>query len=164
MLQDKRSIIQIKNTDNLCCTRAIVTAIAHHEQHPLQNSIRQGRNIQRVLAVDLHRKAQVELKPCGIEEVKRFKAALPNYKIHALSKEMFNGIIYKGPHDGIPLYLYYHDGHFDVITKMTGFLNMSYFCEHCKKGYDHKEKHACNNPCVYCHHLHTDRRRQLAVL
>ncbi|WAQ98918.1 LOW QUALITY PROTEIN: hypothetical protein MAR_023291 [Mya arenaria] len=57
-------------------------------------------------------------------------------------QERFNGIIYEGPEGGVPIYLYYHDEHFDVITKMTGFLN--------------RKRRVCNNPCVYCHQLHTD--------
>lgn len=39
---------------------------------------------------------------------------------------------------------------------MTGFLNRSYFCQMCKKGYNNKEMHTCNNPCVYCHQIHTE--------
>ncbi|WAR15803.1 hypothetical protein MAR_030397 [Mya arenaria] len=156
MLQNKRSVIQIKNNDELCCARAIITAIAQIENHPQWNSIRLGRAIQGQLAETLHQKAGVPLQRCGIEEVKKFQAVLPNYQIHVLSKEHFNGIIYDGVEGGEPIYLYYHDQHFDVITKMTGFLNRSYFCESCKKGYSNKEKHYCNNPCVYCHQLHSE--------
>lgn len=43
-----------------------------------------------------------------------------------------------------------------MITKITGFLNRSYFCDKCKKCYQHKERHSCNNPCHFCHQLHTD--------
>ncbi|WAR29495.1 ZN358-like protein [Mya arenaria] len=155
-LQSKRCIIQINNKDDLCCARAIITAIARHENHPQWNSIRQGCAIQRQLAEELHKKAGVPLQRCGIEEVKKFQAVLPNYQIHVLSKEHFNGIIYDGIEGGVPINLYHHDEHFDVITKMTGFLNRIYFCLRCKKGYDHKEKHSCNNPCVYCHKTHSD--------
>ncbi|WAR09982.1 ZN358-like protein [Mya arenaria] len=156
MLQNKGSVIQIQNKDELCCARAVVTAIARHDKHPQWDSIRRGYGLQRTLAIELHRKANVPLKKCGIEEVKKFQAALPNYQIYVLSKDHFNGIIYDGVEGGVPIYLYYHDEHFDVITKMTGFLNRSYFCQQCKKGYDHKEKHVCNNPCIYCHKLHLD--------
>jgi hypothetical protein len=156
MLQNKGSVIQIRNQDEICCARAIITAMARIEKHPQWNSIRQGCAIQRQLAETLHRKAGVPLSKCGLDEVKKFQAVLPNYQIHVLSKEHFNGIIYDGVEGGIPIYLYYHDEHFDVITKMTGFLNRSYFCLQCKKGYNTKEKHVCNNPCIYCHQLHSD--------
>ena len=34
MLKSKGSVIQIRNTDEFCCARAIVTAIARIEKHP----------------------------------------------------------------------------------------------------------------------------------
>ncbi|WAR09597.1 hypothetical protein MAR_034673 [Mya arenaria] len=33
---------------------------------------------------------------------------------------------------------------------MTAFLNRNYFCDQCKKGYQHKERHSCNNPYNLC--------------
>lgn len=156
LLDDKRSVIQIKNNDELCCARAIVTAIARIEKHPQWDSIRRGYELQQIMTIDLHKKAKVPLTRCGMEEVKQFQAILPTYQIHVLSKDHFNAVIYEGPEGGIPIYLYCHDRHFDVITKMAGFLNRSYFCQQCKKGYTNKEKHSCNNPCVYCYHLHED--------
>lgn len=46
LLQDKRSVIQIQKKDELCCARAIVTAIAREEKHPQLYSIKQGCAIQ----------------------------------------------------------------------------------------------------------------------
>ncbi|WAQ94828.1 LOW QUALITY PROTEIN: hypothetical protein MAR_007299 [Mya arenaria] len=156
MLNNKGSVIQIRNTDELCCARALVTEIARIEKHPQWDYIRKGRHAQKQLALNLHEKAGVPLKRCGIEEIKQFQAVLPNYKIVVLSKNHFNAIIYEGPEDGKPIYLYSHNEHFDVITTVACFLNRSYFCIQCKKGYSNKEQHACNNPCVYCHRLHED--------
>ncbi|WAR17772.1 ZN468-like protein, partial [Mya arenaria] len=118
-LQNKGSVIQIRNQDELCCARAIVTAIARHENDPQWNSIRRGYSMQRHLAEQLHQQAGVPLQRCGIDEVKKFQSVLPNYQIHVF-----------------------------------------YFCLRCKKGYDHKEKHACNDPCVYCHKLHSDEKEK----
>ena len=156
MVEKKQSIIQIKNKDKLCCARALVTAIARIEKHPQWNSIRQGRGIQRELATNLHKKAGIPLEDCGIEEIKKFQSVLLDYQIHVISKEHFNAIVYRGPEGGIPIYLYHHDNHYDIITKMTGFLNRNFFCDKCKKGYDHKHRHACNNPCHFCRKLHPD--------
>ncbi|XP_052815380.1 uncharacterized protein LOC128242318 [Mya arenaria] len=157
MLENKRSIIQIKNTDELCCARAIVTAIARHEKHPQWNSIRRGYAIQGQLAEELHWKACIPLTKCGLDEVKAFQVAVPKYQIHVLSKDHFNAIVFSGPEGGVPIYVYLHDGHFDVITTMTGFLNRNYFCTVCKKGYQHQERHTCNNPCHFCRNLHTNK-------
>ena len=53
-LTQKQCFIPIKNKDNLGCARAIVTAKAQLDRHPKWNSIRQGRNEQKYLAMDLH--------------------------------------------------------------------------------------------------------------
>ena len=157
LLDNKRSIIQIRNKDELCCARALVTAMARVQNHPQWNNIRQGHKIQEQLARDLHSKAGVPLTACTLDNVKQFQMVLPDFQIHILSKEHFNAIIYQGPEGGIPVYLYYHDEHFDVITKVTGFLDRSYFCLQCKKGYNNKEKHSCNNACHLCRHIHNDK-------
>jgi hypothetical protein len=44
----------------------------------------------------LHTLAKVPLLKCGIEEIKKFQAVMPEYQIH-VSKEHFNGIIALAP-------------------------------------------------------------------
>ena len=53
-LTQKQCFIPIKNKDNLCCARAIVTAKARLDSHPKWHSIRQGRNERLHLARQLH--------------------------------------------------------------------------------------------------------------
>ena len=88
---DKKSIIQIKNEDDLCCARAIVTAKARVDQHPKWNSIRLGKKIQQELAVRLHRQANVPQGPCGYDELIKFAKALPEY---CLIKHVYQTMIY----------------------------------------------------------------------
>ena len=154
LLKDKTSVIRIQNTDEMCLARALVVAVARIVKDPQWNNIRQGRAIQKTMAINLHHRAGVPLGKCGIAEIKLFQNALPNYQINVLSKDHFNAIIYSGPEGGIPIYIYHHDQHFDVISRISGFLNRNFFCLKCKNGYDHMETHRCNNPCIYCHHIH----------
>jgi hypothetical protein len=84
----------------------------------------------------------------------KFQTVMTDYQIHVVSKEHFNGIIFHGPEAEKKIHLYLHDGHYDVITSMPAFLNRSYYCHHCQKGYDHKEEHKCNNICTSCHKIH----------
>ena len=93
-LKDKRCIIQIQNTDDMCCARAIVTAKAKIDGHEQWNAIQRGRRIQEELALELHTKAGVPLHQCGIENVKMFQRFLVGYQIHVISREHFNGIVY----------------------------------------------------------------------
>ena len=147
----KKSVILIKNKDDLCCARAIVVAKAKLDSNPNWNSIRQGCPIQAQEAHELHDKAGVPKETCGIPEIKKFQEVLPGYQIVVLSKEHFNGIIYKGPEAPKQIYLYYYDNHYGVITSMTGFLGRSYYCTTCNKGYDHEDRHNCKVKCNCCH-------------
>lgn len=106
------------------------------------------------MARQMHFTAGVPLQQCGIEEIKAFQRVLIGYQIHVVSKQHFNSIIYEGPSTEKTNYLYHHDNHFDIITKMPAFLGRNYYCTKCNKGYDHKEKHVCNNVGHCCYKIH----------
>lgn len=120
------------------------------------NMIPSGLSIQRTLAEELHNIANVPLRQCDLNDVKTFQSALPGYQINIVSKESFNAIAYQGPEAEKKIYLYHHDNHYDAITTMSGFLNRSYFCQKCQKGFNTKEKHISNEPCYLCHKCHED--------
>ena len=58
---------------------------------------------------------------------------LPDYQLVVVSGDHFDAIIYKGPETEKPIYLYYHSGHYDLITSMPAFLGRAYFSLKCKK-------------------------------
>ena len=75
---------------------------------------------------------------------------LPDSQIHTIFKEHFNAIVYQGPEGELIICHYKHDEHFDVITKVTGFLDLSYFClQTFKKGYNNKENTATTMPVTF---------------
>ena len=43
-----------------------------------------------------------------------------------------------------------HDNHYDVITKMPGFVARHSYCHTFKKAYDNREEHLCPNECKCC--------------
>ena len=154
-LKEKKSIILINNTDDFCLARALAVSIARIEKDPKYHQIRQsGRHIQLERALDLHVAANVPLGPCGIEEVKLFQNYLVNYQIIVVSGTHNNSIIYPPKPPGTDekpiISLYYHDNHFDVITKLPGFLSRGYFCQRCHKAYDHTLDHLCSAMCRLC--------------
>ena len=71
----------IRNDDELCCARAIVTAKAKLDSDPNWNNVRLGRTIQGDLATQLHEKAKVQCGICGIPEIKKFQDVLPGHQI-----------------------------------------------------------------------------------
>lgn len=100
LLDGKRSIIRINNTDELCLARALVTMKAFADGGVKEKDylyLRNGRAIQTTRAQALHQEAGVPLGPCGLEEVKKFQNYLTDYQIVVLSKEHGGHPIYKGP-------------------------------------------------------------------
>ena len=67
LTRNSKSIIRINNKDELCCARALVVAKARVDEQPKLKSIRQGKSLQRTLALDLHHEAKVPLGPCGYD-------------------------------------------------------------------------------------------------
>ena len=131
-LKKKGSVICINNTDDLCLARALAVAIARIENDPKYNQIRDSRRpVQRQRALALHQAANVPLGPCGINEVKLFQDYLVNYQIIVVSGTHNNSIIYPpqppGTDEKPSISLYYHNNHFDVITKLPGFLSVVIF-------------------------------------
>ena len=70
LLKDKTAVIRIQNTDELCLARALVVVVARIKKDPQWNNIRQGRNIQKTMVMNLHHRAGVPLGKCGIAEIK----------------------------------------------------------------------------------------------
>ena len=154
-LKQKRSIVCIDNTDDLCLARALAVAIARIENDPKYKQIRDSRRpVQRQRALALHQAANVPLGPCGIDEVKLFQNYLVNYQIIIVSGSHNNSIIYPpqppGTDEKPTISLYYHNNHFDVITTLPGFLSRSYFCHRCHKGYNTTTDHICTAMCEMC--------------
>ena len=146
-LERKKSVVRIQNKDNLCMACALVVAKAKIDEDPQYKSIVDHRwAMQTRLAQELHTNADVPLGPCVIEEAKRFQMYLTQYQINIVSKEYGDKIIYHGP-EKKRIYLYMHNNHYDVITKMPGFFARNYYCHECKKAYNNWEDHLCPNTC-----------------
>ena len=155
-LKKKKSVILIANNkDNLCLARALVVSIARIEKDPRYRGMSQGNGIQRQRAIDLHQAANVPLGPCGLNEVDLFQQYLVHYQIIVVSGDQDNAIIYppqppRNPNPEKSIYLYYQANHFDVIRSLPAFLNKSYFCHACHKGYDVTTDHLCKDQCQMC--------------
>ena len=68
----KHTVVTIKNKDELCCARAIVTAKAKLDGPPKWFSFKNGKSIQRTEAWNLHTEAKVPFGACGYEELTKF--------------------------------------------------------------------------------------------
>ena len=152
----KGSVIQIKDTDELCCGRAIVTIVTmkarlhkgdNVDRRHLYENLRDGYPVQGIQAKELHRLAGVPKGPCELQELEMFQKALsPEYQIVVLTVDKPHMITYKGqPTADKKILLIQVNQHYHGCTLYGGFLNKSYFCFDCEKGFDHDDlaRHPC---------------------
>ena len=157
-LKKKLSVITIKNKDNLCAPRAIVTAVANLNKNKwsksqLQDGFNKSRTLQTTEAKRLCDETQVVINEFGstLEDIDTFAEHL-NIQINIIDGDRLNELIYTTTNDfenGM-IYLYKSGNHFDVITSMTGFFNKYYYCHDCKKSYTQRDKHRCPSKCTAC--------------
>ena len=157
-LNQKKSVITIKNDDSICLARAIVTAVANINKTQwtktqLKDGFNKSRKLQKMEAEKLHEEAGVEINEFGstLEDVKKFANHL-QIQINIVDAEYFNELIFttENEHNCQMIYLYKNKNHFDVITSMTGFLCKAYYCHTCKKTYTKRDCHKCSNKCIAC--------------
>ena len=153
----KNCIITIKNNDNICLSRSIVTALANLQPEKwtkaqLKNGFNASRKLQKDEAMKLHKEANVEINEYGndLADVETFAKHL-GIEINIIDSEVFNTIIYtanKGTEDKI--YILKTRNHFDVIKSLSAFYDTPYYCHECKKAYTKRDKHKCPSKCLSC--------------
>ena len=148
----KRCIITINNNDELCCARAIVTMRAHcHKEDGvdalrLWDSLKKGYPVQQQQAQTLHRQAGVAEGACGLPELAKFQHALGSeYQLLVMLRMKPFDLIFKGPDAPHQIRLLKSNDHFDGLTSFPAFLNRSYYCIDCQRGFNtnDKENHIC---------------------
>ena len=147
LTKTSKSVIRIRNNDDVCCARALVVAKARLDHHPKWESPRKGGKLQKELAVLLHHEARVPFRPCGYDALTKFSAApsLIAYQILLVDADRSFHITTFGPVQEKQLILLHEKGHYDVITRLPGFFRSSYVGAHCWKPYDHAGRHRRSN-------------------
>lgn len=103
------SIITIKDKDELCCARAVVTMKArvnHGCNSKTYKNLLHGLPVQEKMAKELHQLSSVPEGPCGIPKLEKFQPALPGYQIKDISVNPPHCIIFlaKTPSDKLSLW------------------------------------------------------------
>ena len=165
MAKESRSVCEIKNKDELCCARAIVTMREYakrqaQEENTFENIRKaRGKKSQQLKeAKKLHQEAGVPEGLCGLEEVNLFQKYLgpKGYRIIVVEASR-GGVIFKGnkfqdADKTIALVKSVNvdehgqeTAHYHGLYSIPGFMNRSYFCKKCCKGYDHEDSahHRC---------------------
>ena len=148
----KRCIITVKNTDQLCCARAIVTMRAYCNKDKGMDALRQWENLKRGypmqqrLAQELHKQAGVAEGPCDLQELGQFQRALGcNYQLLVMNRMNPFSLIFKGPDAPHQIQLLKSEDHFDGLTSFAAFRNRSYYCVECERAFNTNDKanHIC---------------------
>ena len=175
-LEKKQSVVRIRNQDELCCARAIVTMQAWTDEQPPRRrtpevdfrSLKEGYPARTRLAKALHALARVPEGPCGLGALEQFQIVLPDYYIKVLSAELGFQVIFglwEKRADQRYLLLLKHDDHHYGLKSLSAILGRSYYCHVCDKGNDHEDfqHHSCvTRRCVACKQKHC--REYLAIL
>ena len=139
----KKCIITIRNRDALCCARTIVTMRAHcHKDQSVDalrqwDSLKKGYPVQKRQAQALHREAGVAERPCGVPELRQFQQALGSqYQLLVMTRMKPFFLIFKGPAAPHQIRLLKSNEHYDGCTSFPAFVNRSYFCLDCEKGFN----------------------------
>ncbi|KAL9984521.1 hypothetical protein ACROYT_G006824 [Oculina patagonica] len=154
ILEKKKCVLKIRNTDELCCARALVTLKARLDygmDHWYYKNLLKGFPIQEKAAKELHQQAGVEEGPCGLKEIESFQRHLNQYQIVVVSVQHGYQIIFKGKEqtDDKRLILIKHHEHYHGCTSLGGFFGKSYYCTKCEKGFSHND--VKQHKCPGCH-------------
>ena len=165
MGKESKCVCEIKNKDSLYCARAIVVMREYArrqagEPNTFEN-IRQdrGNNTQQLKeAKKLHKDACVSEGLCGLEEIETFQEYLgpKGFRIIVVDATQ-GGVIFKGDKYedenkiiAIVKSAYVDENnqekaHYDGLYSIPGFMNRSYFCKKCCKGYNSEDiaHHCC---------------------
>lgn len=97
-------MVTIKNNDQLCCARAIVTMRAYCHKNQGVDELREWENLKRGYPVqqhqaqELHQQAGVSEGPCGLPQLRQFQQALgPHYQLLVMTRIKPFFLIFKGP-------------------------------------------------------------------
>ena len=172
----KKCVIMIKNNDHMCLPRAIAVAIARekHMKNPnnkfllsqykaicktsgKKNSKHISNNLQTRTAVAYMKKALIPLNSVGtLDHIPLYEEAL-NIGITVIAARGGNKRVYRSnTYYEDQIFLYYinaaesQEGHFSVISKITGLLRKSYYCDECCVGFNNRGSHKCKNWCNAC--------------
>ena len=122
--------------------------------HRNWENLKRGLPVQEKQAKELHREAGVPEGPCGLEELQRFQETLgPEYQLLVMTRMKPFFLIFKGPPAPNQIRLLKSNDHFDGVTSFPAFLDRSYYCLECEKGFntDDKAHHPCKGKrCSAC--------------
>ena len=166
-VKNKRSVIIIKNEDNLCMARSILVSKSYFDVVncpenasqaerlalvEFREKIKSSKHFQTAQAEKLQTRAGLPVdRVCSFDDIKNFERYLNVQIVIVNEEDNYACQTYGYPFEKKIYILYRKNNHFDAITKIHSFLSNSYFCEKCLCGHNDKKKHVCyRSSCTLC--------------
>lgn len=158
MLLDKKSVITIPQETNPFCgpVALLVAKIRLTKSNFRPCNVKRKGFLKKLVkkARGLLTRAGLRHGKCGLPEIKRL-AQLPEFRdfqvpVYNKAKQNLLDVQTNGKETQRIISLYYHDEHFDVITKDNAFLGHTFYCTKCNQPYKDKP-HVCDTrKCIQC--------------
>ena len=154
----KKSIVVIPKIedDHTCGARSIVVAMAQLRNDKAYKHLRNPKRLTLQLRYALKLLRDTDISPdraLDISQLHLFETFL-DVQIIVYQKPLKDGLLYSGHIEREDkIFLFHSEGHFDVITNITGFLGKRNYCVKCLQPYKSKENHSCINYCSTCESL-----------
>ena len=101
------------------------------------DNLKRGLPVQQRQAQELHCEAGVVEGPCGLEELRQFQQALGSqYQLLVMTRMKPFFLIFKGPAAPHQIRLLKSNHHFNGCTSFPAFVNRSYYCVDCERGFN----------------------------
>ena len=118
------------------------------------DNLKRGRPVQQRQAQALHQQAGVAEGPFGLPELRQFQQGLgAQYQLLVMTRMKPFYLIFKGPAAPYQIRLLKSDHHYDGCTSFPLFVNRSYYCMDCERGFNTNDRknHACQGKrCSAC--------------
>ena len=139
-------------TDAMCLTRSVAVAMSRSgmERRAFYRMKQANSIIQRKEALKLAEQALIDPnQPCGLDEVRRLQAVLPNYRLCVFTDKQGKECILKGEFAPFRknIYLLLHEQHFNAILYPYQAFEYKFQCEKCVVFFNHKGEHRCAESC-----------------
>ena len=145
----KKCFIRISNIDDPdkdCLTRCVAVFLGKINNDPQYETLRKSKNkecLQKIRSREIMKKCGLENGPFSFETVKHISEIM-DINISVVSSEHFNNVIFKTKNENFPrMYVWLHDGHYDLITSMTALKDSHFYCDDCDNGHSMGDKHKC---------------------
>lgn len=151
-IKNKKSIVEIKNTDNLCFERALLVCYYNiTDDEKSYTNMRKVMTFQTCKAKELREKVNIvdSDKMVSYMDAKHYEDEL---KVNINFVEPHNGnfIVKSNNKYERNVFLMFFENHFNAIVNIRGYMGGAYFCQICMIKYNQKEKHTCNKYCKLC--------------